>query len=80
MTTLIIPELAAIMLIIATSFGASALLALGGEVLSREFSHWSNERAMRIRRAMRISRVLALILGGLFLYLAVTITIVEAGL
>ncbi|UVG34267.1 membrane protein [Microbacterium phage Grassboy] len=80
MTTLIIPELAAIMLIIATSFGASALLALGSEVLSREVSHWSNERDMRLRRALRISRILALVVGGLFLYLAVTITIVEAGL
>lgn len=80
MTTIYIPELAAIMLIIATSFGAAALLALGSEVLSREMSHWSNERDMRLRRALRISRVLALIVGGLFLYLAVTITIVEAGL
>ncbi|UVG35362.1 membrane protein [Microbacterium phage Zagie] len=80
MTTIYIPELAAIMLIIATSFGAAALLALGGEVLSREMSHWSNERDMRLRRALRISRILALIVGGLFLYLAVTITIVEAGL
>ncbi|QNL29976.1 membrane protein [Microbacterium phage Casend] len=80
MTTIYIPELAAIMLIIATSFGAAALLALGSEVLSREVSHWSNERDMRLRRALRISRILALIVGGLFLYLAVTITIVEAGL
>lgn len=80
MTTIYVPELAVIMLIIATSFGAAALLALGSEVLSREISHWSSERAMGFRRAMRIFRVLALIAGGLFLYLAVTITIVEVGL
>ncbi|QXN73934.1 membrane protein [Microbacterium phage AluminumJesus] len=80
MTTLIIPEIAAALLLLAALCGVIVLLALGGELISREVSHWSSDRAVQLRRRLSFLRTLTLIAGGVLICVAVMITIAEAGL
>lgn len=80
MITLAIPEVAAALLLLAALCGVIVLLALGGELISREVSHWSSERAVRLRHRLRFLRILTLIAGGVLICVAMMITIAEAGL
>jgi len=78
MMTLTIPNSAVLPLWLAVFCGIIALLAVGGVAISREVSHWSDERAQMLRKWLSLLQLLALIAGGILVAVAVLIFIAEA--